>query len=126
MKVYFLNWAGTAALALALGSIAPASAQRAPKPPEGPAPRINGKPDLSGLWQRPYVPDMTVTSRNGDQIADPSLPDAKAAPGQGAPKGPPAPPRKELPFTAEGKRVWKESLGILRRRQGRLHGQLPA
>ncbi len=107
MKVYFLNWAGTAELALALGSIAPASAQRAPKPPEGPAPRINGKPDLSGLWQRPYVPDMTVTSRNGDQIADPSLPDAKAAPGQGAPKGPPAPPRKELPFTAEGKRVWE-------------------
>src|SRR5581483_9550309 len=109
MKASFEKWAGTAALALAMVSFAPApaSAQRGPKPPEGPAPRVNGKPDFSGLWQRPYVPDMTVTSRNGDQMADQSLPDAKPTPGQAAPKGPPGPPKKELPFTAEGKKVWE-------------------
>jgi len=52
------------------------------KPPEGPAPKLaNGKPDFSGMWQRPYVPDMT-----------------KNAAGQvGA---------GELPFTAKGKAKW--------------------
>jgi hypothetical protein len=49
----------------------------------GPAPRTpDGKPDLSGLWQRPYVPDMSKTTK--DQI------------------GPP-----ELPFTDAGMKAWK-------------------
>jgi len=107
MKMRFQNWAGLAALGVAMLVPIGLSAQgRGPKPPEGPAPKLNGKPDFSGLWQRPYVPDMTVTTRNGDQMADPSLPDAKATPGEAAPKGPPGPPRKELPFTEAGKKVW--------------------
>ena len=110
MRFCFHNWVGNAALAVALLPLAsaPASAQgRGPKPPEGAAPRLNGKPDFSGMWQRPYVPDMTVTTRNHDQVADASLPDAPPAPGQAAPKGPPGPPRKELPFTPEGKKIWE-------------------
>ena len=43
----------------------------------------DGKPDLRGLWQRPYVPDMTKNSANGSQ--------------QGM---------AELPFTDWGKAEW--------------------
>jgi len=102
-------WIGAAALAAGLLALIPVSGLsqgRGPKPPEGPAPRLNGKPDFSGLWQRPYVPDMSVTTRNRDQVADASLPDVKPDPAQAERKGPPGPPRKELPFTPEGKRVW--------------------
>lgn len=39
----------------------------------GPAPRTpDGKPDLSGLWQRPYVPDMSKSTK--DQVGMPDLP----------------------------------------------------
>jgi hypothetical protein len=53
------------------------------RPLTGPVPRTpDGKPDLSGVWQRPYVPDMT-----------------KDTPGQ---KG-----TAELPFTEWGASEWK-------------------
>jgi hypothetical protein len=107
MKSRLQNWIAPAALAAVLLAPAFAPAQgRGPKPPEGPAPRLNGHPDLSGMWQRPYVPDMTVTTRNGDQQADQSLPDRKVN-AESQKKGPPGPPPKELPFTAQGKRVWE-------------------
>jgi len=49
----------------------------------GPAPRLpNGKPDLSGVWERPYVPDMSKDG-NGQKGAG------------------------ELPFTAWGKQQWE-------------------
>jgi len=54
-----------------------------PNAPTGPAPRLpDGKPDLNGVWQRPYVPDIT---KNG--------------PGQ---QGVP-----ELSFTPWGAENWK-------------------
>ena len=54
------------------------AAQQASKP----APRLaNGKPDLSGVWARPYVPDMTRNGRNQ----------------KGA----------DLPFTPAGLEAWK-------------------
>jgi hypothetical protein len=66
--------AGQAAPAGRAGQAAPA----AKAAPSGPAPRTaSGKPDLSGVWTVPYVPDMTRT--RGNQ------------------KGP-----AELPFTPEG------------------------
>ncbi len=56
-----------------------------PKTADGPAPRTpDGKPDLSGLWQRPYVPDMSKSNRDGTQIGTP-----------------------ELPFTEAGMKAWK-------------------
>jgi hypothetical protein len=40
-------------------------------PPAAAVPRLsNGKPDLSGVWEKPYVPDMTRNGRNQRGMAD--------------------------------------------------------
>jgi hypothetical protein len=72
--------------AVAFGQSSGASAELSAKSPaDGPAPRTpDGKPDLSGLWQRPYVPDMSKTNRDQSQIGTP-----------------------ELPFTEAGMKAWK-------------------
>ena len=73
-------------LALVCSLLGPALAQTSgsqSKPRGGPMPRMpNGRPDLNGVWDRPYVPDMT---RDGT--------------GQ---KG-----TAQLPFTAAGLADWK-------------------
>ncbi len=57
-----------------LAQSAPAAANRASAParytpPTGPTPRLlNGKPDLSGVWEHPYVPDMARTNDRGPLI----------------------------------------------------------
>ena len=79
-------WVGAALLALlGAATVRPLVAQ-APKdyqPPSGPTPRTHsGKVDFGGLWEKPYVPDMTKDGRNQ--------------------KGMP-----ELPFTPWGEHEWK-------------------
>jgi hypothetical protein len=61
----------------------PAAGQRDFKPPIGPTPRLpSGTVDFSGVWQKPYVPDMTKDGK-----------DQKGYP--------------ELPFTSWGEADWK-------------------
>ena len=62
----------------------PAIAQQAFKAPAGPTPRTpSGKVDFSGVWQKPYVPDMTKDGNDQKGWA-------------------------ELPFTSWGEAKWKK------------------
>jgi hypothetical protein len=62
-----------AVLAAASAFSQPVAGQRDFKPPEGPAPRLpSGKVDFSGVWQKPYVPDMSKDGK--DQKGYPELP----------------------------------------------------
>jgi len=101
MRIRVVGFLAAAALAslpfLTVSAWAQGRGGGAPKPPEGPAPKLNGKPDLSGLWQRPYVPDMSATARDGkSQVADPGVTEADPSK-----KG-----QKVLPFTDWGKQQW--------------------
>src|SRR5512138_2677815 len=90
--------------ALGLTTIAQAQSPRSAAPNDGPPRRADGKPDLSGVWMPPYVPDMTVNKRDQRGYAEPpfSPDDAPQARQALAAKG----NKAELPFTAWGLANW--------------------
>src|SRR5262245_65513842 len=68
---------------IALTPPAFAAGQQDFKPPVGPTPRLpSGKVDFSGVWQKPYVPDMAKDGKDQKGLA-------------------------ELPFTPWGEAEWK-------------------
>ena len=83
----------------------------APQVPAGPVPRLaNGQPDLSGLWNNPYTPDMargaldpmTRQPMKFDRLGEP-LPDARPRASGGT-----GPRTYDLPYTEWGLKEWKE------------------
>ncbi len=64
MAILLCAAAGAYGLPAAQG-VGPNAATGTPPSPPGPAPRLpSGRPDLNGVWQVPYVPDMTRDGRN--------------------------------------------------------------
>lgn len=82
MRVRITSMAVAATLAAALSVSVLGQAASSGSPGDGPPRRADGKPDLSGVWMPPYVPDMTANKQ--DQRGHP-----------------------ELPFTAAGLADWK-------------------
>src|SRR5204863_2115748 len=66
--------------------------------PSGPAPRMpSGKPDLNGIWDHPYVPDMSRNGRGQKGYAEPPYTPADAPAARAALRAQGQP--NELPFT---------------------------
>ena len=98
-----LAWMALFALALSMHVAGQAPGGGGPAA-EGPPRRADGRPDLSGVWMPPYVPDMTLNRRDQRGYAEaPFSPDDTPQTRQAlAAKG----NKAELPFTAWGLADW--------------------
>ena len=80
----YLAAALVAALTAAIAAPLSAADQEAYKPPTGPTPRTgSGKVDFSGVWEKPYAPDLTKNGKDFTGVAN-------------------------LPFTPWGEAEWKK------------------
>lgn len=92
-------------LAFCVGQVTPAAQTPAAATAAGPAPRLaNGRPDLSGVWMPPYVPDMTRNGRGQQGYAEPPFSPADTPQKRQAMAA--AGNRTELPFTPWGLKDW--------------------
>src|SRR6202162_778116 len=67
--MFFMKAATPLSVVILLAAL-PAFGQK-PNTPNGPAPRLpDGKPDLNGVWQRPYVPDITKNGPGQQGVAE--------------------------------------------------------
>ena len=99
-----------AVIATALGALTHAQITgQTPIPaqvPSGPTPRTpGGHPDLSGVWQRPYTPDMSRNGRGQVGYAEPPFSPADTPAKREEMKK--AGNYAELPFTPAGLEDWK-------------------
>ena len=114
----FLSLIAVFAVVLSAHAVGQAPPAGAPSSADGPPRRADGKPDLTGVWMPPYVPDMTVNRRDQRGYAEaPFSPDDSPQARQAlAAKG----NKADLPFTAWGLANWSSyDAG-----QRRLHRQL--
>lgn len=98
------RWASLAAAVLAIGLSLDAQGPGNPKGDAVPR-RADGKPDLSGIWMPPYVPDMSLNRRDQRGWAEaPFSPDDTPQARQAlyAKTG----SKAELPFTPSGLADW--------------------
>jgi len=57
---------GSVVLAAVMGLSISASGQEAKSQAKPPVPRLDGHPDLSGVWDHPFVIDMSQNSRRNN------------------------------------------------------------
>jgi hypothetical protein len=68
----------------------------------------NGKPDLNGVWQRPYVPDMEAANNPGRGRGGRGRGGPAQGKAQGAAQGDPSTaPEFKIPYTPEYEKIWK-------------------
>ncbi len=103
-KRLFLRLSAVALLLTTLGAGVVGQAPSGATATAGPPRRADGKPDLSGVWMPPYVPDMTVNKRDQRGYAEaPFSPDDTPQVRQAFyAKG----NKAELPFTTAGLADW--------------------
>ena len=110
-RVTSMALAAVAAVVLATTVAADQRGRPTSAEPAGPTPRLaNGKPDLSGLWQNPYTPNMGRPGTVLDPVTRQPLTFARM--GEALPNA--ADPASgqartfDLPFTEWGLRQWEE------------------